>query len=149
MTSSDPMPFGKYKGTPLSAVPREYSDWLCRQDGFKDKNPTLYAFFTQGEVASSTPSEREVIDVSGPLLASMSTVFQLWWARAYGERLRKQGEMNYVAYLRVAIAAWSQAEKNLAAAQLKPLSASKPKPPVDKPVDDNRHDDDPEEEINF
>lgn len=34
LTDTDRMPFGKYKGEPLSDVPASYLSWLWNQDGF-------------------------------------------------------------------------------------------------------------------
>jgi len=31
LTDDSPMPFGKHRGTPLKAVPRDYFIWLCKQ----------------------------------------------------------------------------------------------------------------------
>lgn len=129
MTSRDPMPFGKFKGQPLSEVPKSYSDWLCVQEGFATKNAALYKFFTEGESASSTPTERETIDLEGPLLNPMPPAFKSFWKRAYGERMRVHGQIQYIAFLRVAIETWKEATSPLNA-QLPSASvpdANKPK----------------------
>lgn len=121
------MLFGKYKGQPLSAVPKDYADWLCKQDGFQEKNSELYNFFTLGEEESSTPVEREVLDLEKQVLLSVEKAFTDWWSSAYGERLRKQGENFYIPYLRVAIAAWSAAQAHCATTILKTPPSANPK----------------------
>lgn len=108
MTSRDPMPFGKFKGQPLGSIDKSYADWLCRQDGFATKNPALYKFFTEGEEASSTPDERKTIDLEGPLLDPMPPAFKAFWKRAYGERMRVHGQIQYIAFLRVACETWNE-----------------------------------------
>ena len=135
MTSRDLMPFGKYKGQPLSNVPAEYAEWLCGQEGFHEKNPKLWEFFMEGDAVSSTPAERGVIDLERQLLLSMSTAFTRWWMKAYGDRLRLAGEMFYIPYLRVAIEAWHAAELQFEKAGLgPPIPAPKPIPAAPKPV---------------
>jgi hypothetical protein len=114
MTGRDLMLFGKFKNTPLADVPADYVRWLTGQEGFSEKNPQLFAFFTQGEAAVSRPAEVAVINTEKALLASVSTNFTTWWMRAYGDRLRVSGELFYIPYLRVAIESWVAAEAQFA-----------------------------------
>lgn len=100
------MPFGKFKGQPLSTIPKDYSDWLCRQDGFATKNPALYKFFTEGETATSTPVERETNTAYDDILSTSEEPFRKWWLVAYGERARTLAQPQVIAFLRVALAAW-------------------------------------------
>lgn len=119
MTSSDLMPFGKYGKAKLGENAKTvgwiktndpgYVSWLINQEGFSTKNAVMHAFFTKGEEASSTVEERRVASSGETLLAAMPEAFVEFWNRAYGDRLRKQGEMNYIGYLRVAITAWESA----------------------------------------
>ena len=113
------MPFGKYKGTPIADLPYTYKAWLLDQDGFADKHPQLADCFRGRDV--STPKENENLAIEAQLLLSMSEPFKRWWLRAYGERLRKQGEFMYIPYLRVAIAAWTEASLQLGEQFLKPV----------------------------
>lgn len=136
MTSRDLMPFGKYKGQPLGSIPADYSSWLCRQDGFKEKSPALYKFFTEGEEAASTPEERNMDATEQALLNSVAQPFKDFWFRAYGERLRKSGPMHYIAYLRVAIESWSACEKFCAQTIIDPPKHAAPIPPKPLPADD-------------
>lgn len=41
MTPSDPMPFGEYKGQPMSAVPASYLQWLEKKIRPKAPNKRL------------------------------------------------------------------------------------------------------------
>lgn len=125
MTGSDPIKWGKYKGTPLKDIDRGYFKWLMRQEGFATKNPELANWITNGDQATSTPVEREVLATEEVLLNSVSTPFRQWWFRSYGDRLRKDGEVHYIAYLRAAIGAWEAASKQLATEALPP----RPQPP--------------------
>lgn len=119
MTSNDLMPFGKWGKAKLGDAAKTvgwiathepgYVAWLISQDGFAAKNPAMYAFFTKGEEASSTPKEREAASTGITLLAAMPEAFVEFWNRCYGDRLRKDGEVHYIAYLRVAITAWESA----------------------------------------
>lgn len=136
MTSSDKMPFGKHKGLTLAEVPKEYAEWLCKQDGFKEKNPQLYAYFTNGESASSTEAERALVAEGERLLTSMPVPFQMWWDSAYGIRLRNQGPAHYIPYLRVAIAAWTAADKVTAEVV---TGAVQPKPAPPPPARKSAH----------
>ena len=124
MTGRDLMPFGKFKNTPLADVPKDYQLYMSKLEGFKDKNPQLYAYFTQGEEAVSRPAEVAVINTEKTLLASVSTNFTTWWMRAYGDRLRVSGELFYIPYLRVAIESWVAAEAQFA----KTVAAPTPQP---------------------
>lgn len=36
LTDTDPMPFGKHKGTPMQDVPSSYLHWLWTEGGLKD-----------------------------------------------------------------------------------------------------------------
>lgn len=113
MTSRDAMPFGKHKGKPLSDVPRSYFAWFFDQPDTKTKFADLYHWFVNGD-ASASAIEKSNLDAEAALLLGVTTRFREWWSRAYGERLRKSGELNYIPYLRVAIEAWAAAEKQLA-----------------------------------
>ena len=155
MTGRDPMPFGKHKGTPLSDVDPSYLDWLVEQDWVEEKWPQLFKWLNEGDTATSTPKEREVIKTEEMILNSLSVPFRKWWFQAYGDRLRKDGEHLYIGYLRVAATAWEAASKQLVAEQLLPKPTApkdvdvlaQPKPVVThapKPVTLP-----PDEEINF
>ena len=110
MTSNDPMPFGKYRGTPICDVPDSYKEWLCNQEGFKEKNPQLYRLFDEGDSDDlSTPIERKNLTEGADLLAPMCDEFQAFWKSQYGPRLRTQGEVQYLTFLRVAITTWRAA----------------------------------------
>jgi len=113
MSGDDIMPFGKYghKGTPtkLKDVPRTYFEWLMQQEGFAQKNPQLAAWIKEGDNATATPKEVENLTIGNDLLERAPVGFKAWWVAAYGERLRKQGEMHYIPYLRVAVEAWKAA----------------------------------------
>lgn len=108
MTDRDLMPFGKHKGMPMGEVPKSYLAWLIQQEGFADKNKTMAAYI-RGEKTASTKTEREVVDLEAKVLADAPPAFKIWWGIAYGERLRKQGEMLYIPHLRVALEAWQHA----------------------------------------
>lgn len=115
MTTRDPMPFGKYKGTAIDDVPEDYLDWLVEQDWMSDpkgKWVPLYKLLT-GDTTCATPKENQNIVAEDALLLSMSTPFRKWWFAAYGDKLRLQGELNYIPFLRVAINSWCAAEANL------------------------------------
>lgn len=109
MTGRDPMPFGKYKGISIDDVDESYLDWLVEQDWLKDKWPKLHLLLTVGEKESSTEDERKVISAEGPLLDPMPPAFKAFWKRAYGERMRVHGQLNYIAFLRVAVETWKEA----------------------------------------
>ena len=108
MTSRDLWPIGKYKGQPISTIPQDYRDWFCGQDWAASKYPDLYEFLMSEDGVADRPvtEEQKVIDAEQELLAHAPTAFTIWWKNAYGERLRKQGEVLYVPYLRVALEAW-------------------------------------------
>lgn len=112
MTGRDLMTFGKHKGRPLSEVKGEkgYVAWLVEQVWMKEpRYKDLYDYFTEGVSVSATPKEIQNIEIEGELMRNMDAEFKAWWAKAYGEKLRKQGEMVYIPYLRVAIHAWEAA----------------------------------------
>ena len=106
MTGRDPMPFGKHKGIPIDDVDESYLDWLVEQDWLKDKWPKLHLLLTVGEAESSTPDERKVLDQEKPLLDPMPAAFKDFWKRAYGERMRVHGQLQYITFLRVACTTW-------------------------------------------
>ena len=105
MTDVDLMPFGKYKGTPMGSVPKDYLGWLLKQEGFADKNKAM-AKYIRGEPDAASPKELDNLAVSKEILAKAPPSFVNWWSVAYGERLRKDGELHYIGYLRVALEAW-------------------------------------------
>lgn len=108
MTDRDIMPFGKYKGKLMKDVPKSYGIWLIEQEGFEDKNPDLFLYFTEGAAVSGSASEHDMDEVEARLLKPTTPEFKRFWFQSYGERLRKNGgEGVYLSYLRVAIAAWS------------------------------------------
>jgi len=109
MTERDPMPYGKFKGTPIRDVDDSYLDWLVEQDWLETKWPKLYVLLTEGEAEASTPAERAVLDQEGPLLTPMPDAFKAFWKRCYGERMRVHGQIQYIAFLRVAITTWKEA----------------------------------------
>lgn len=134
MTSLDPMPFGKYKGTPICDVPDTYKEWLMEQPGFKEKNPKLYQLFDEGDSDElSTPIERKNIDEGAALIAQMSEDFKHFWSTQYGTRLRQQGEFQYLAFLRVAITTWQWARRPAPKMMAPPLSHI-PAPKLPNPV---------------
>ena len=109
MTDIDLMPFGKHKGVPMGSVPKSYLKWLLDQEGFADKNPPM-AKYIRGEPDAATPKELDNIKASTEILAKAPRAFVNWWSIAYGERLRKEGELHYIGYLRVALEAWLHCE---------------------------------------
>lgn len=125
------MPWGKFKGTPICDVPESYKDWLCNQEGFKEKNPVLYRLFDEGDNDEiSTADERKAIDLEGPLLDPMPPAFKSFWKRAYGERMRVHGQIQYIAFLRVACESWKEASSAMNNA---PLSLYSPLPSASVP----------------
>ena len=119
MTGRDIMPFGKYakEKVALEDVPDDYIDWLMEQDWFTDPKGRwrgVYAYFKarlsgdeEAEETLSTPKERSNINIEHELLKDASPSFITFWKRSYGERLRKDGEILYIAHLRVALAAYN------------------------------------------
>jgi len=123
------MPFGKHKGKPMGEVPKDYLQWLLKQDGFTEKNKEM-AKYINGEPDAATPKELENIQVASQLLLKAPVEFSNWWSVAYGERLRKQGELMYVPYLRVALEAWLHCE----GIQLARPKTVIPQPPAHKVI---------------
>jgi len=76
MTLRDVMPFGKFKGTPIGQLDKSYVEWMLRQDWLEPKFPTLHKLLKFGEEESSTPVERETINLEGPLLDPMPPAFK-------------------------------------------------------------------------
>jgi hypothetical protein len=117
MTGRDKMPFGKYGpkreggALTLDQIKLEnpgYFDWLMTQDGFATKNASLAKWILEGD--SAAPKiEKDNLVAEEVLLRDASPAFKSWWTRAYGERLRTQGEMLYIGHLRVALNAWKEA----------------------------------------
>lgn len=149
------MPFGKYKGTSIDDVDESYLDWLVEQDWLKDKWPKLHLLLTVGEAESSTEDERKAIDLEGPLLNPMPPTFKSFWKRAYGERMRVHGQIQYIAFLRVAIETWKEAtsplNQPLPSASV-PDANAKPKmlpPPLSHIPAPHLAKDNRDEEINF
>jgi hypothetical protein len=142
MTSRDLMTFGKFGKSKLGPEAKtvgwikenepDYINWLVSQDGFATKNPALYKFFTTGEESSSTPEERTTIDQEGPLLDPMPPAFKAFWKRAYGERMRVHGQLNYIAFLRVAVETWKEAAAHTSGGTW-PAPASASVPEAHKP----------------
>lgn len=127
MTSRDKMPFGKYKDTPLAQVPEDYLDWLEEQDWLPTKWPKLYEWLTKGETEETTTElERKNISGEAELFVGMPPAFIAFWKRCYGERMRIHGELNYIAFLRVAVTTWKEATKSEA---FKPLPKPATLPP--------------------
>ena len=117
MTHRDPFPFGKHKGVALEDVDSSYIAWLETQDWWTAPTSRwapyrryLAASQVGEEDELSTPIELENISVEKSLLADASEEFKAFWARAYGERLRRDGEILYIAHLRVALTAWKGCE---------------------------------------
>lgn len=88
------------------------------QDWFEEKaaNAAIADFWSlqrdhpdEGEVVMATKTEAKNINAEKDLLAMAPPGFQVWWFRAYGNRLLKDGEVLYVPYLRVALEAWRAA----------------------------------------
>jgi len=105
----------------MGEVPKDYLQWLLKQDGFAEKNPAM-AKYIKGEPDAATPKELENIKVSETILAKAPEAFKHWWSVAYGERLRREGELYYIGYLRVALEAWLHCEGiNLAKSQTKSI----------------------------
>jgi hypothetical protein len=149
MTSKTLMPFGKWKGKPLSDVPRSYLDWLFDQDGAEEKYPDLFTWYAEGGDASPVATAKEVnINFEeDKLLLSMPTPFRTWWDTQYGRNLTKVDSAFRLPYLRVAMAAWQAASEQLATAGLGPITpslvppsmkASPPPPPPKKPTPTSR-----------
>jgi len=130
MTDRDLMPFGKHKGKPMGEVPKDYLKWLLGQDGFADKNKEMAAYI-RGEKSAATEKELDNIKVETELLKDAPPAFKNWWTIAYGDRLRKQGELLYIPYLRVALEAWKQCEgiylSKIQEIYLKQTTVNKPK----------------------
>jgi hypothetical protein len=47
LTDTDPMPFGKHKGTPMQDVPATYLHWLWTKTGGKDDKVSPVADYTR------------------------------------------------------------------------------------------------------
>lgn len=112
MLLTDPMPFGKYKDQPINSVPADYIAWLKRQEWFtaEGRNKDLFLLLSPGgEKAASTPKERQVFDDGKDILLGAPPGFADWWKRAYGDRLRRDGQDLYIPYLRVSLDAWHAA----------------------------------------
>lgn len=123
MTSSDKLGFGKYRESSIKDVPLDYWQWLIKQDGFKDKQPALFEWITTKNEAAllkyTAPQPRPATSTSPAvateqvsqdeqyLIGQSPQGFKSWWASAYGARLRSQGELHYIPYMRVALAAWA------------------------------------------
>lgn len=123
MTPLDKLGFGKYRDFAIKDVPRDYWDWLIKQDGFKDKQPALFEWITTKNDAalekyvaptpraatSTSPAvaTEEVSKEEQTLIGMSPRGFKEWWSGAYGSRLRSQGELLYIPYMRVAINAWT------------------------------------------
>jgi hypothetical protein len=116
MTGRDPFPFGKYG--PLGAKltlqqlkdeAPDYIDWLFKQDWFESKWPKYAEWFKSGDASTSTEDERKTITTEESILSVAPIGFNSWWKTAYGERLRRDGGILYIAHLRVALAAWNGA----------------------------------------
>lgn len=116
MTGREPMPFGKYKGTPLKDVPKDYRRWCEEQDWFEERWSDIADYWSmqssdpdRAEVVMATKTEAKNINAEKELLSQSPPGFQVWWFRAYGNRLLQQGEVLYIPYLRVALEAWRAA----------------------------------------
>lgn len=109
MTDRDLMPFGKHKGKPMGEVPKDYLAWLLKQDGFTEKNKEMAAYI-RGDKSAATEKELDNIKVEDEIMKSAPPAFKNFWAVAYGDRLRKQGELLYIPYLRVALESWVRCE---------------------------------------
>lgn len=145
MTSKTLMPFGKWKGKPLSDVPRSYFDWLFDQDGAEEKYPDLFTWYTEGGDASKVASTEEVNlnFEEDRLLLSMPTPFKTWWVSQYGRNLTKVDSAFRLPYLRVAMTAWQAASEQLSTAGIIPVrtpiippSVKATPPPPRKPPSD-------------
>lgn len=105
------MPFGKYKGTPLSQVPDNYVDWLLDQDWFTEEGgkwEDLHTYFTEGEDDSPVAESEEVSrnKTEDIILNGCDPAFKSWWEQNYAKRLRDAKSVLYIAHLRIALAAW-------------------------------------------
>lgn len=117
MTGRDPFPFGKHKGTALEDIDESYVSWALKQDWFTDPKGRwhTYAAWFKASLTGldddlATPIEHENINLERTILSTAPTEFVAFWRRAYGERLRRDGEIQYVAMLRVALTAWQGCE---------------------------------------
>lgn len=140
MKPTDLMPFGKHKGIPLKDVPKDYAAWLITQEGFKDKSPALYAFFTTGEDLVDPKVQKhnqETLDQRALILGMAPPEFKEWWERAYGKRLLDAGEWNYIPYLRVALAAWDECSALYRVKMPPPQEVAQPAQPVSLDKDGN------------
>lgn len=127
MLPTDPFPFGKYKGTPIGEVDPSYITWLKTTEWFTadGKWGELYVLLSPGGATkASTPKERQVFDDGKDILAGAPPGFPEWWSRAYGERLRRDGQDLYIPYLRVSLDAWHAA--------IRPTTLEPQKPTSDK-----------------
>lgn len=142
MTARDYVPFGKFKGIKtweqLKSDNKDYVAWLRETDWFATKFPAEYEYLTSGKEAS-TPRERANLEIGDQLLKGMSREFQMWWQRAYGEKLRRQGELIYIPILRVAIEAWKARgnTEETAAATIAEESQHEPDPEPSEPDDED------------
>jgi hypothetical protein len=117
VTGRDPFPFGRHKGVALEDVDRAYIAWLETQTWWTEEGSRWksYRRFLQasaiGEEAElERPIERANITAEHTLLEDAPKEFILFWRRAYGERLRRDGEILYIAHLRVALTTWKSCE---------------------------------------
>jgi hypothetical protein len=109
MTDRDLMAFGKYKGKPMGEVPKDYLQWLLKQEGFADKNKEMTAYI-RGDASAASEKELDNIKVEQEILKNAPPAFINFWNVAYGDRLRKQGELVYIPYLRIALESWTRCE---------------------------------------
>ena len=130
MTANDPMPFGKHKGTPINKIPKDYQAWMCKQTGFEDNHPELFAIFSGKSPAE--PEESELDAQEDLIMSSAPEGFSDWWWEQYGKNLRRQKSPQHIAFLNVALTAWKAALKT------KPIPQPPVKPkPNNEPLDEN------------
>jgi len=117
MTGRDKFPFGKPKEQGLTlddVLGSPYLSWLETQGWWtdpkgrwKDHRSWLQAAALGEDEELTTQLERSNLNVEAELFKTASEDFKAFWARAYGERLRRDGEIQYVTLLRVALTSWN------------------------------------------
>lgn len=107
MTKLDPMPFGKYRGTPLGRLPVAYQAWLKNQDWLEDSHPEIYEILCGRSAATFKDTEIDAHEER--VMATAPEGFPEWWWKQYGKNLRQQKSPQHTAFLNVALTAWKAA----------------------------------------
>ncbi len=128
VNANTPMPFGKYKGTPLGKVDKKYVAWFLEQDWAKEKLD-LYNFFTNGDETSDIAKPKiDIREDELHLLNSVPHAFSLWWIGQFKAERDAHPEL-YLLLLRTAINGWCARDRRTA----DELIAKQPPPPPPKP----------------